>query len=1185
MVVYTASLPGSEEIPTCTSYLITRSTQSSQSFITFQLLPEPCFPSNSKRSPPFYFINRLRDFPPDLQDLIIVTTTTTADVGLLSRCKVPLTANVPADAITNKFTTTKIANEVRRATLPMSGDLDETSAIGVALDLSSKENVKHPLPGEEPDESPTPLPAFMILNEEGVLSSWWLIYADSIRKNTAYPGLVVNRHPEQHQLQTSHQGLPFVGSNLEAIPAFSKATLGNKPPASGTFDNFTDYSAPAFGSISTLGLAFPGNSGTSSGFEKPVPSWGTTGSNNMNPQSTGLSSGQLLYGSAPASGGSPQGVTFGMTGGIGNRGSPWATQSPGTTGNQNTVFGQPGGLGMQSGSLFGNGSAGKSLGSSLSIPSNGFASFAKAPGFGAAAAQGGGESIFAKATPGASFGSGMETDTIFSETPQNKTETSGGPFQGGGFTLGSTFIGDGTAKDDLPKPARNPSDSLFGDNIDQTLEGSQANVPIPDTQEAEMDDSLSEDDESSQGFIGRDSTSPADAPGVSKFPATTPPQKGGLFGTQAQSQATPAAVQNSTPATLIFGKSTPPSTTPEETPKKRQDAPFVSIENPTPPMVKSEPKEDSQVASDETTGSPLEAPLPPESTSKASYAVGDSSNSSKSSADDAPLPPDFLPSKSKIVSPQWPQDNEPILPADDDDILDDDEGSGVDVAQEISPITDPNQSPKVTPGSSFGASFDKISSESLFTKVPRQQAPQSEKGLFGEINSNSIPHLPPPSKTHESPRSPSPVRPFSSLEILRPDNSRSVSAPGPPGPPGPPHRAIANRKFALSQATRESPYQSLVEEQRRKEREFLAAKQVQKMAEEQQSLSDEEDEMVREELKTEAEATLTLDPFLAHQNYVGKVGKSGIPGQIETIYRDINSMIDTLGINARSLAAFTRGHSELYQEGGRSRDDLEKDNWCLSEIDDLNALEDEFSEQLQKGCAIDHKKMLHTCRSFREKLHKTRAKRHEIMKNIQLASDPELAETARSAPLSPEQYLIQQDLRKDFLRIQKLIAKAEEGISTLRVLLASCESSNGKTTPLKKPTVEAVTSTIKKMTSMAEKKSLDVDVLEAQMRKLGFSSLQHPISREESPFAASSLSSEKNAFSATIKQDIYHLPGGYSTTLRASIGQNGSPRKRLADLSRDEVERFALKFRQRKQMNEIVKKALLESGPRIRTLD
>lgn len=1110
---------------------------------------------------------------------MIVTTTTTADVGLLSRCKVPLTANVPADAIIDKFTTTKIANEVRRATLPMSGDLDETSAIGVALDLSSKENVKHPLPGEEPDESPMPLPALMILNEEGVLSSWWLIYADSIRKNKAYPGLVVNRHPEQHQLQTSHQGLPSAGSNSEAMPAFSKATSGNKPPASGTFDNFADYSAPAFGSTSTLGSGFPGNSGTSSGLDKPVPSWGTTGSNNMNPQSTGLSSGQVLYGSAPASGGSPQGVTFGMTGGIRNRGSPWATQSPGTTGNQNTVFGQPGGLGMQSGFLFGSGSAGKSLGSSLSIPSSGFASFAKAPGFGAAAAQGGGENIFAKATPGTPFGSGMETDTIFSETPQNKTEASGGPFQGGGFILGSTFTGDGTAKDDLPKPARNISDSFFGDNIDQTLEDSQANVPIPDTQEADMDDNLSENDESSQGFIERESTSPAAAPGVSKFPATTPPQKGGLFGTQAQSQATPAAVQNSTPATLMFGTSTPPSTTPEETPKKRQDAPFVSIENPTPPMVKSEPKEDSQVASDESTGSPLEAPLPPESTSKASYAVGDSSNSSKSSADDAPLPPDFLPSKNKIKSPQWPQDNEPILPADDDDILDDDEGSGVDVAQEISPITDPNQSPKVTPGSSFGASFDKISPESFFNKVPRQQAPQSEEGLFGEINSNSIPHLPPPSKTHESPRSPSPVRPFSGLEILRPDNSRSVSAPGPP------HRAIANRKFALSQATRESPYQPLIEEQRRKERELLAAKQAQKMAEEQQSLSDEEDEMVREELKTEAEATLTLDPFLAHQNYVGKVGKSGIPGQIETIYRDINSMIDTLGINARSLAAFTRGHSELYQEGGRSRDDLEKDNWCLFEIDDLNALEDELSEQLKKGCEIDHQKMLDICRSFREKLHKTRAKRHEIMKNIQLASDPELAESARSAPLSPEQYLIQQDLRKDFLRIQKLIAKAEEGISTLRVLLASCESSNGKSTPLKKPTVEAVTSTIKKMTSMAEKKSLDVDVLEAQMRKLGFSSLQNPISREESPFAASSLSSEKNAFSATMKQDIYHLPGGHSRTLRASIGQNGSPRKRLADLSRDEVERFALKFRQRKQMNEIVKKALLESGPRIRTLD
>lgn len=109
--------------------------------------------------------------------------------------------------------------------------------------------------------------------------------------------------------------------------------------------------------------------------------------------------------------------------------------------------------------------------------------------------------------------------------------------------------------------------------------------------------------------------------------------------------------------------------------------------------------------------------------------------------------------------------------------------------------------------------------------------------------------------------------------------------------------------------------------------------------------------------------------------------------------------------------------------------------------------------------------------------------------------------------------------------MQKLITEAEEGITLLRAKLASSSSSSSLSNSLVKngvganragggggvqagagaPTVEAVVNTIMKMTSMAEKKSGDVDVLENQMRRLG---IDHNgsgrTSRHASPFGTSS---------------------------------------------------------------------------------
>ena len=351
---------------------------------------------------------------------------------------------------------------------------------------------------------------------------------------------------------------------------------------------------------------------------------------------------------------------------------------------------------------------------------------------------------------------------------------------------------------------------------------------------------------------------------------------------------------------------------------------------------------------------------------------------------------------------------------------------------------------------------------------------------------------------------------------------------------------------------------------------------------------------MREELKTEVEGTKTLDPFLAHQDYIGAVDKPGIPGQIEKVFRDINSIIDTLGLNARSLTAFVKGHTELRKRGDRSREDLEDDDWCLVEISELNRIEMELEQKLKAGQIPDVQKKTNECRDLRKNVASLRARGGDVAKAVETRCNPEVAETARTAPLRLEQATQQHELRKQFMRFQKLLAEAEENITMLRAKLASCETSNANGgRPLKKPTVEAVTNTIKKMTSIVEKKSGDIDLLEAQMRHLRFSSagLSQQSSREGSPFTPLP--------STTPKRKLFPRSGGGSAlyhqtgqsqqqqTPSRSItnGHGGTPRRSIQDITPEEVRRLKEKAQRRQEVNLIMREAFSKTGPRIRSLD
>ncbi|KAI9701953.1 MAG: hypothetical protein M1836_001297 [Candelina mexicana] len=1241
-IFFTVHTPSSFDTginPESTFHIITRTAKAPHSH-TFQKLPDPCPPFGLNRSPPHQFLLRLKDFKPNLQDLLVVSSTASSDIGLVTRSRTALTTDVPAEKIMNVFTTTGLAEDSRRATLSMTENMSDTSTIGLALDLSAREKAIRPIPREDMETSPTPLPALIDLNHEGVLAAWWIVYTESIRQGTGYDGLVAISGNQQQQsaqtlsgTQTSQQASPSVNSIQPQKAAFGQSALGGPSPSVG-----------AFGSSSTPGTGSASAFGAPSGLGNRQSPW-SSASGTTAAQTGGAAFGKPAFGSSTPLGGPSQGAAFGATGGMGIRQSPWgtpaATLSPSPTASS---FGQASAVGPRPTSAFGSATSGGTFGATNSSAtptsgSGGFGSYATSGGFAAAAIS------QSAATPAASSGFGQggslvntpssrDTGSIFggqiNAKPEQKSGISG--LGTSGFTLGSTFKGDGSARDDAPSSGGGRD--FFGSGFNNALGDTLKTPTTPQIKEADMksDGNVNEipsNDQQHQvqeesttpastpaptkslfpataapatsgmiGSQGQSSTTPAEvqastpAPAVSQFPDTAPPVSGGLFGTQAQSKITPAAVQNSAPATWSFGQL-------QDTSKSQKSSPGIGegpgspAPFPPSPKIKPEPTQDDEHVDGVDRNIP-EAPLQSKTSIKTTYPAPDSSaptngtslSVSDRSNDDAPLPPDFIPAKGTV---RQSKEVEPALPSDDenDDLFGED--SGEDIAQDISPTTDPGQSPKVSPESSFGAPFERSPLGGLFTKIPRQPSQQTSSSLFGEIGNKSAPIFPPPSKVQQSPRSPSPVRGTIPQDVLRPDNSRSVSAPNTATMSGV-LPSMATKVFAVtalegakskrqpSTAQTKSNAPTL-QEQRKQQQDRLAQLEAQKQAQEEQDLSDNEDERVREELATEVEGTLVLEPFLAHQDYIGRIDKPGIAGQIEKVYRDINSMIDTLGLNARSLKAFIKGHQENFkQTGERTRDDLDVDNWCLIEIEDLIVVEKQLDGQLEHGRVTDLPLKLEQCNAIVKDLAKTRAKHVDIRKIIDSHNSPDNA--ARQAPLSAEQATQQHEIRKALMDVQKLLAEAEEGITLLTTKLASSSNSNGGANGKNgigrpaAPTVEAVMNTIVKMTDMVEKRSGDIDVLENQMRKIRLSSVTSTSggdSREASPFATPPSS---RSLMATPRN------------LTASMGSSsGTPRKKMSEVTDEDVRRLLAKRQRRKDVGRLVREALTKAGPRVRAMD
>jgi nucleoporin NUP159 len=1213
--VYTPNdTPSEDQIPPSEYWIISRTKNTS--IYSYQKLPEVCGTWGMRRMPSFHYVSRLRNFPPHILDLLVVASTTSNELGLVSKASQPLSTD---EATPGSYTFTTIGDDIRRAALPLSqSGSEDTSPIGVGLDLSSTEEVVNPIPSDpEIRQSSTPLPNYLVLNNEGILSSWWVVYNDSIREKTMYSGLAAASGTQQASMlspapsrdTTPAQSTPvatggFGSTGLGSSTPFAKPSASAFPtPAASTA--FGGGTAPAFGQSSSLGGA--------------KPSWASTGfAGTPAPQTAGSGGfGKPAFGSATPIGGGSAAPTFGGPSALGGRPTPFG-------GAATPSFGQTGGLGK-----FGAAPPASPFSGSTSTTS-GFASFAGtngSSGFGAAKSDG--ESPFTKPSGDKAFGA---PSTFGSNVNGPSMFRPAKPFSGLDsptvFTIESSFEGDGTAKNDLPKPANLGGFGFGGSFGDMVGEQKKVTSPTHD-KEAEMG---GDSDEKSTSVISvkDDASESAEEeiirPTETAPPLVTPPSTlnqskstpapplSGLFGNGAQAQNTTPQPPHSSAAGFSF--SGLPSTTPKETPVPKStighqnplfnfdQTPKQSIEeqdddSQTPtesperakntPDIKAEPPSD-----DETTNlrNIPEAPLPPDPTSKASYSIGGTSASSDRSRvisdEDAPLPPDFLP-----PSKNQDESGPPVGPEDDGEFSSDFEGSGEDVTQDISPIegasADNTDQIQMSPESSFGRAGDKSFETSptggLFTKVTSgDQSQKSSRALFGEVGSGLV--FAPPTKPQESPRSPSPVRKTLHTNLLRPDAARSVSAPSKPA------SLIEQRRAQLGQSGLSGqafpPRESSATRAQAQAKVLADAKA--KAEAEAAELEDDEDERLRQELALPVTASQDLAAFVPfQQSHSEEASKTGIPGQIERLYQDINSMIDTLGINARSLSSFM-----LYQQCQEENDawpsiltsetplDVLNDEWVAGDITRLHEGISTLDAELASRKPGDVATKLQQCQ---ELLSRDLPHVRTISTAVRRTLDNQIgSDSNHNIPLSAEQASIQHDLRKAATNVQLKLTQAEETLSVLRAKLAESapKKDNGlsRSSSQRKPTVEAVANTIAKMTAMAEAKSTEIDVLEVKLKKLDLTfgrqgSVEPEITSERLMSNLRLSSGDRTPGSSS--NSVYHTPDSkFSRSMRSPPGLRSSMNGNGAVVSAEDRQVWRQKAARKKEVASVLKKVLLE---------
>lgn len=1007
---------------------------------TFYKCPyEIFFPSMGPQRayPPRFSISRLQGWEPALQDMLIVAASHSEQVKTFTKFV------KPGEQATEKdFTLTELLDN-RRAELPkvIKGE-DDSVLIGDAVDLSSKDIVISPIPlDDEHTKTPGPLPAYYVLNHEGMLSGWWIVYDLAVVEGKNYEKLeaLQSTAPDSKSAPKTSQpaqpssmpdktpaptgASPFglgspAGTTANALPgqvAFGAPSFGTSgfPAASSASGKpmFGTPSIPAFGAASQPGGAAFGATG---GLGKPQSAWGSPSASNPFSTQADQPSGFAKFGAPSSSSNNSQpnpfgapaassqgfakfnsggGSTFGGPsntspfGGLGGQ-KPTGTSSFAGLSGQRSVFGTskpPAALSKES-------SATKSFGSTLSIGSSlgdgsTLPSWANTPTGNAGSALGQGTSW--------SFASSKDSDLTSDSDKQNRErdETTPtpqtAPQQNKGlfglpsnkFSLTPSFKGDGSAKDDLPKPTTAPGASLFGNDFTSSLGGIGSKAPETPTKKEAQD------------------------PKSSTTPATVPRSAfNGLFGKK-PSEVKPAVEKKETP--VVEDAPLPPDFM---TAQPRQNAdddlpplagsPGVKVEAPSSDGIPSSPLDDRSDNDEDDL-----------SVEEEEEEEDDESQQSSNAAQKGPSKTSWFQAATSTSSPRIP----PAAPT-------------------------PPAIPSGGPSPGLFGQGPKPSNAPLF---PPAGAPA---GLGKPI-------LPPSNRRHENLRSPSPVRAASTSALFQ---QRQL-----------PFQQGESLSSSVQQAPRPAAAQPDLSD-----------------------LSDEEDERIRRELATDLDPSATLEKFIAHSEYSGGSTKPGTAASIENMYRDINSMVDTLGLNSRSLKAFLAHHTRRQEV---TRDDLEdfieqgaggllSEKWSLAQIEDLKTLEHELEQELDAGRiqgVVD--KLCQLARLLHDKA-KLMTKLNDIRRQIINRKDPERQEALLKASLPKELSEQQKSLRSDYARLLSLLSKAEEAAYLLKSKLASSSAANGK--PAAVPTVDAVKKTINTLIRMTEKKNSEIISLEARLRNL-----------------------------------------------------------------------------------------------------
>ncbi|KAA8570477.1 hypothetical protein EYC84_002752 [Monilinia fructicola] len=317
------------------------------------------------------------------------------------------------------------------------------------------------------------------------------------------------------------------------------------------------------------------------------------------------------------------------------------------------------------------------------------------------------------------------------------------------------------------------------------------------------------------------------------------------------------------------------------------------------------------------------------------------------------------------------------------------------------------------------------------------------------------------------------------------------------------------------------------------------------------------------------EATRTLDEFVAYSDVKSPEKGDSIPAQVEILYRDINSMIDTLGVNAKALKSFIKGHTEQYKDD-RGRKDLEDDEtWCLDEIDALSYIvEKELGRELEMGKIQDVDNKIETCENLEKETFKLRQRFEDVKRTVQSHTNPDQLAIARGQPLNAEQATQQHDLRRDYLKFQKLLSEAEEGLTVLRARIVSQNSGgNAKTAA---PTMRKLRfSTTSRESSPALKTpQKNTNRLSMRVNTPGTSSTSRMFYTPESQF--------KNSTSRRLGGSAFMMSGS------GSIYGSPSPRKKISGYSPEEKSELSEAARRKRDARDKLRIAVKSAGVKVR---